>query len=67
MAICPKCKANMVAEDKRMICPNLACPYQGYDLPKPILSYEELLQEIERLKADRDFYKKMWLQSPEMD
>lgn len=46
MAVCPKCKSNMQPEDGKMRC---SCGYQ-YDLPRPTLSYAELLAENIELK-----------------
>ena len=35
-ATCPKCGAPLRGEGQRMVCPNVACPYTGYDVPKKI-------------------------------
>ena len=44
---CLKCNSNMVAVDGRMECTK--CSY-GYDLPKLMPTYEELLVERDKLK-----------------
>jgi len=49
MGSCPKCGSFMTVAEGRMICSNTACPYDGYDLPKRVLSHSEALQKYEYL------------------
>jgi len=50
MAVCPKCKTDMVASKGRMVCPDISCPFAGYELIKALPKYDELLKENKRIK-----------------
>ena len=50
MSVCHLCGANLVALQGRMDCPNIRCPFVGYEIPKKIPSQAELLKENKQLK-----------------
>ncbi len=62
MAICPKCGANMVVSGTRMVCPNISCSYEGYEIPRKIPSQAELLKKLESIYKENGVYisKDVW-------
>lgn len=50
MSVCPKCKTDMVAQNNRMICPNISCNFAGYEAIKAVPKYADLLKENSRIK-----------------
>jgi len=53
VSVCPKCRADMFidSDGKRMVCPNTACSFLGYDLPQRMPSYSEALQQLNEIKV----------------
>lgn len=52
VSLCPKCQHAMIERDGRMVCSNSDCLYLGWDVPKYMPTYDELLKRVEELEKN---------------